>query len=294
MTDKMINLLLIKLKFVTIMLILALVSLFLFSFTNSRQLADDIWKQLGMTREQGIDGMKQSFLNGYLYYYGARNAKNIAVNDRAAIAKDLLVYTRQYVSSPVFRKEYDKLRKDAKPEEPAEQVRSKEEIRKEKIAETEKSIRSAEETSKMSADMAKVMKPTLELLKKTLADYKDPASKNIEAYYSYEKNEQAARVRSYQERLSKWEKEFPADHREKIKTRLQKFLDLSATVDFDAELKVVGNKKKFVNPAYEGKPYDWKQIFRAGRAVIEPARAFANDWMQDLNRELEQSATAAK
>lgn len=286
----MINLLLLKLKFVGLALVFAIMGLLLFSFSTSRQAADDIWKQLGMTREQGIDGMKQSFLNGYLYYYGARNAKNIAVNDRAAIARDLLTYTRQYVSSPVFKKEYEKLRTDAKPEPPTETVPTKEEIRKEKIAETEKSIRKTEDAMKISADMAKIMKPTLELLKKTLADYKDPASKNIEAYYMYEKNEQASRVRSYNDRLARWDKDYPADFREKIKLRLQKFLELSATVDFDAELKQVGNKKKFVNPAYEAKSYDWKQIFRAGREVIEPARKFADQWMQDLEKDMQMAS----
>ena len=222
----MINLLLLKLKFVGLALVFAIMGLLLFSFSTSRQAADDIWKQLGMTREQGIDGMKQSFLNGYLYYYGARNAKNIAVNDRAAIARDLLTYTRQYVSSPFFKKEYEKLRTDAKPEPPTETVPTKEEIRKEKIAETEKSIRKTEDAMKISADMAKIMKPTLELLKKTLADYKDPASKNIEAYYMYEKNEQASRVRSYNDRLARWDKDYPADFREKIKLRVQKLLEL--------------------------------------------------------------------
>ena len=283
MTDRLFNLLLVKLKVMLIIFLLTLISLFSLSFTTSRQLAADIWAQLGMTRAQGTDGIKQSFLNGYLYYYGAKNAKNVAAGNRGAITKDLLTYTRQYVSSDAFKKEYEQLRKDAKPLEPENKVRSKEEIRKEKIAETEKSIRDAEATMKVSADMARIMKPTVEMLKKTLEDYKKPDSKNIESYFLYEKNENASRLRSYQERLTNWEKEYPVDYREKIKQRLQKFIDLSATVDFTAELKQVGNKKKFVNPVYEGKAYDWKQIYRAGREVIEPARQFAEQWIKELN-----------
>lgn len=283
MTDRLFNLLLIKLKVMLIIFLLTLISLFSFSFTTSRQLAADIWAQLGMTRAQGTDGIKQSFLNGYLYYYGAKNAKNVAAGNRGAITKDLLTYTRQYVNSDAFKKEYEQLRKDAKPAEPENKVRSKEEIRKEKIAETEKSIRDAEATMKVSADMARIMKPTVDMLKKTLEDYKKPDSKNIESYFLYEKNENASRLRSYQERLTNWEKEYPVDYREKIKQRLQKFIDLSVTVDFTAALKQVGNKKKFVNPVYEGKAYDWKQIYRAGREVIEPARQFAEQWIKELN-----------
>ena len=281
MTTQINNTRLLKLKLLSVLLLLGASSFFLFSFTTSRTMADDIWKQLGMTREQGADGVRQSFLNGYLYYYGARNAKNIALNNRAALAKDLLAYTKQYINSPVFKKEYEQMRKDAVPEEPENKLRSKEEIRKEKIADTEKSIKKTEEIMKQK-DMVKVMQPTLDLLKKNLQDYKEPNNKYIESVYLYEKKENEDRINSYQERLANWQKEYPADYRDKIKQRLQKFLELSATVDFDAELKQVGNKKKFVNPVYEAKAYDWKQVYRAGKEVIDPARKFAEQWISEL------------
>ena len=59
--------------------------------------------------------------------------------------------------------------------------------------------------------------------------------------------------------------------------------DLAGTVDFSAELKMVNGKKKFVNPLYEAKAYDWKQIFRAGKEVIDPAVAFARQWINEIN-----------
>jgi len=281
MTHKLINLLLLKLKLLIILLLTALLSIFLFSFSTSYEMADDIWKQLGMTKDQGLDGVKQSFLNGYLYHYGARNAKNITLNNRSAIARDLMIYTKQYVSSPVFKSEYDRLRQDARPEAPEEKLRTKEEVRKEKIADTEKSIRKTEEIMKQR-DMVKIMQPTLDMLKKTLQEYKEPNNKYIESFYLYEVRENEDKKRSYQERLTRWEKEYPAEFKIKIQERLQQFLALSATVDFNAELKQVGNKKKFVNPVYEGKSYDWKQIYRAGADVIDPARKFAEQWLTEL------------
>ena len=148
-------------------------------------------------------------------------------------------------------------------------------------AETEKSIAKTLEIMKQK-DMAKIMQPTLDILKKTLEDYKQPDNKYIESFYQYEIRENEDRKRSYQERLARWEKDFPADFNVKVKERLQKFLALSATVDFNAELKQVGNKKKFVNPAYESKSYDWKQIYRAGKDVIDPARMFAEKWLSEL------------
>ncbi|HEX7847993.1 MAG TPA: hypothetical protein VF476_19475 [Chitinophagaceae bacterium] len=282
MSEKLINLLLIKLKVTAALLIVAFISLLSFSFTTSRSFADDFWKQLGMTRDQGTDGVKQSFLNGYLYYYGAKNAKNIATGNRAAIAKDLLNYTKQYVNSEAFRKEYELMRRSAKPEEPQLKTFTKEDVRKEQIAETEKSIAKTEEIMKQP-NMKAIMEPSLQLYKKNLLDYKDPNSKMIEMYYQGKKREQEQQMESYKKYYTRWENDYPADHREKIKERLQKFLELSATVDFNAELKQVGNKKKFVNPQYEGKAYDWKQVYRAGKEVIEPARAFAEQWIKELN-----------
>ena len=269
-------------KATAVLILVALAGFFHFSFTTSRNMADDIWKQLGMTKEQGADGVKQSFLNGYLNYYNARNARNIALNNRAALAKDLLNYTKQYINSPGFKKEYDQLRASAKPTMDELSTLTKEDVRKEKIAETEKSIRKTEEIMK-NKDMAKVMQPTYDMLKKTLVDYKDPNSKNIENFYQYELRENENKKKSYNERLARWEKEFPVDYREKIKERLNHFLELAATVDFNAELKQVGKMKKFVNPQYEGKAYDWKQIFRAGKEVIEPARQVAEQWLKELS-----------
>lgn len=282
MTDRMMNILLIKLKAIAFILGVALISLFSLSFTTSERLADDIWKQLGMTKIQGTDGVKQSFLNGYLHYYGARNARNIAVGNRGGVAKDLLAYTKQYIGSETFKKEYDLLRKQAKPIPSERKVRTKEEIRKEELARLEKSVKESQEIMKTSAEMAKIMKPVIEMNKKTIEEYKKTDNKTIELMYQGELDGAERDKIYYQESVVRWEKEFPADYRQLIAVRLQKYLDLAATVDFNAELKQAGNKKKFVNPAYEGKAYDWKQIYRAGKEVYNVAKPFAEQWIKEL------------
>lgn len=282
MTDRMMNILLIKLKVIAFILGIALISLFSLSFTTSERLADDIWKQLGMTKIQGNDGVKQSFLNGYLYYYGAKNARNIAVGNRAAVAKDLLAYTKQYIGSETFKKEYDLLRKQAKPLPSDRKVRTKEEIRKEEIAKLEKSVKESEGIMKTSTEMAKIMKPVVEMNKKSIEEYKKPDNQTIAYMYKDELDRAERDKQYYQESMVRWEKEFPVDYRQLIAARLQKYLDLAATVDFNAELKQAGNKKKFVNPAYEGKAYDWKQIYRAGKEVYSVAKPFAEQWIKEL------------
>lgn len=74
------------------------------------------------------------------------------------------------------------------------------------------------------------------------------------------------------------EKRYPSDAKELIKQRLKTFLDISATVDFDAQL----NGSMFANPEYEAKSGEWKMCFRAGKAVVQAAREEAQAWLKEL------------
>ena len=269
------------LRTLSLLLILLIPATFFLSFKTKNFL--DVWQQLGITKEKGMENIRESFMNGYLHYYGIKNVRDIVLNDRAAIAKDLISYAKQYINSEAFKKQYEQERKSAKPSEPDIIVKTKEEIRSEKIAETEKSIKETEANiKKMTPDMAKAVSPVVDMLKNTLKDYKDPNSEMIELLYQGEKMNKESAVKSYEERLKNWLKNYPEDYRQFIKARLQKFIILARTVDFNAELKSVNGKRKFVNPAYEGKAYDWKQIFRAGKEVIEPSIAAAELWINEL------------
>ena len=72
------------------------------------------------------------------------------------------------------------------------------------------------------------------------------------------------------------------DYKGIIMTQLKQFLDLSATVDFNAQTVQKGNKLVFVNPAYEAKSPAWKLCFRSGREAVEGARKFAQQWLNEL------------
>jgi hypothetical protein len=244
---------------------------------------DNLWSQLGMSKESGTQRIKESFLSGYLNYYSSSKVKNLATGDRAAIAKDLMVYAKEYLSSPAFQQEYLKNRSQAKPIPSERKVKPKEEIRRQKIEETEKSIREAEQNMKtMKPDMAKAIAPVVEMLKKHLKDYRDPNSQMIELMYQGELMNKQNDERYYKESMERWEKEFPADPKEVIRKRLAHFIEVASTVDFNAELKTVGGKKKFVKAEYEYKSSEWKQIFRAGKEVIQPSVAFAQQWLNEL------------
>lgn len=86
--------------------------------------------------------------------------------------------------------------------------------------------------------------------------------------------------RNYQEGLAAWEAQYPPSPDAMIKMRLKYFLELSATVDFNAKLsKGPYGKMVFVNQEYESKSADWKLIFRSGKESVEAARAVAKEWL---------------
>jgi hypothetical protein len=262
----------------------AIILLFsIFSF-STKKYASDIWNQLGLTQEKGIENIKQSFLQGYLYSYGAQSAKKIVNGEKAAVAKDLLTYTKQYLGTEDFKKEYEKSRQGTKPMEPWKKTaKTKEEIRKEKIAEVEKSIAGIEKNMpKLTPEVKKVMEPLLESQKNTLKDYKDPNSEMIEMMAEGEKMSVETDWKNYKEQVKRWEEEYPANPNIFIKRRLQQYLDIAATVDFSAAVKDVNGKKIFVNSTYEYKPADWKKVYRAGKEVNDVVKPFVTSWIKDL------------
>ena len=76
------------------------------------------------------------------------------------------------------------------------------------------------------------------------------------------------------------DKRYPADPEVLIKNRLTEFLNVSANVDYDAQLT---ESRMFVKPEYEKKSAYWKMCYRAGKEVVEAAREEARKWLDELN-----------
>lgn len=259
-------------------------AVFVFSSFKARRAADDLWKMLGMTQQNGTEGIRNSFLNGYLYYYGAKNVRNIAANDRAAVAKDLLNFTKQYISSPDFKKKYEDMRKNAKPQEPEQKkLRTRKEIQQDEIAKTEKSIKDTEKTLKeVTPDMAKGIRPVLDMLKQNLKDYQDVNNQMFVSIEMSEKYQQESDQKNYKENMERWQKDYPENINLFVADKLKKMLEQTKGIDYNAALVEKRGKKYFVNTAYESKNTEWKQGFRAGKDVTEAARAFAQQWLTEL------------
>lgn len=271
----------------TIRLIAVAVLLFFsctfFSFVVAHRLAEGIWKQLGITQQDGSDKIKKSFLDGYLHTEGLKNVRNIAASGRAGVASDLLAYTKQYFGAPYFKSAYDKMRAEYKPAEPTDRTKTKEQIRKERIEEVQRAIENGEKAMKTVPDnLKKTMKDIVDNNKKNLAAYQDPDNKTIEMEYQSQLENRKRELEDYQKYTKKWEVEYPADHRQFVKARLQKYLSIANTVDFSATTHEKNGKQVFDKAQYEAKNNDWKMIYRAGKDVYEVTRAFSEKWMQEL------------
>jgi hypothetical protein len=255
----------------------------LFSFTT-KNYAGDLWKQLGISQKSGDESIKESFLQGYMYNYGARSAKNIAAGDRAAVTKDLLSYTKQFVSTDAFRKEYAKSREGARPMEPQKKTaRTKEEIRKQMIDDIKKSIAEVEKNmSNYAGDLKKTMQELIDSQKEQIKEYEKPDNEIIGIMEQGEKMAVENDMKNYQQKIKEWEASYPENVNGFIKKRIQQYLDIVKTVDFTALLKESGSTKKFVNPAYERKDNDWKKVYRAGKEVNDVARQFSTEWIKGL------------
>lgn len=265
----------------TVLTVLAILSIFLFSFSVADKYADEFLKQLGISKMEADSKISNSILGGSLDAYGLKNAKNLALGNRAAVTKDLLSYVKKQVASPAFKKEYAAMRENRKPELMTTQT--PEEFHKTNIEQQTKAVADME---KLVANANASFKPTYQKMlddaKKQLKETEDPNNKVMKRYrQNYESSVKFAESGN-QRMLAEWEAKYPANHLLFVKQRLQQFLDESADIDFNAQLIEKNGKKYFANKAYESKGSRWKMGFRAGKEVVEPARAFAQQWMAEI------------
>jgi hypothetical protein len=80
-----------------------LLSLILFSFTLPK-LHNAILPELGIGNNEAGLKICKSIPGGYRVVSIEKNARNIVLNHRAAVSKDLLAYTKQNLNTAAFKK----------------------------------------------------------------------------------------------------------------------------------------------------------------------------------------------
>lgn len=250
------------------------------SFT-AQKMADDFLKQLGISKVNADAKIESSILEGSLDQFGLRNAKNIALGNRAVVTKDLLNYVKARVNSDAFIKAYNETKQQQKPT--MNILKTPEENQKERI-DNAKKLLAETETNYKKADAT--LKPVFEKMvteaKKQLKDAEDPNSKTNANYRKNYVQSAKFAEEGNKRMLAEWEAKYPANHLLFVKNRMQQFLDETKDIDFNAELVIKNGKKIFVNRAYESKGNTWKMGFRAGKEVVETSRIFIQNWMNEI------------
>jgi hypothetical protein len=253
---------------------------FFFSFTI-KNFTGDFLKQLGISKADADAKIIYAILHSSFDQYGLRNAKNISMGTRAAVVKDIMQYTKTYVNSAAFLKAYNELKQKEKPEKRT--MQTPEEMQKDLIAQSKKGIADIEASAQKSdASMKPIFEKMALEAKKRLKEAEDPNNKMIanyrENYPQALKDMESINVHL----LAKWEAEYPTNHLQFVKMRMQQFLDETKNIDFSAELIEKNGKKYFANKAYESKGNRWKMAFRAGKDAVETARTFTQQWMTEI------------
>lgn len=267
-------------KVLSIAAVITIASCSLISFTV-RSLGDDFLKQLGLTKPGAEEKIRQGILGGSLDTYGIKGIKNIAAGNRAAVASDILSYTKKYVSTADFIKNYNEMRDYYKPK--FQKLQTPDEMRAEAVANQKKSIAQIEESiKKADASTKPIFENVLKTAKEDLKKIEDPNSKHNAAYAKNYEQGVKQNQQNYDRQIADWEAKYPSNHLLYVKKRLQEFLNETADIDFEAELITKNGKKYFVNRAYESKGNRWKMAFRAGKDVITTARTFTEKWMSEI------------
>ena len=250
------------------------------TFAASAVGAGDVLQQLGVSKGDASREVLSSFTNGNVNFYSVRDAfKKATPAVRATLVEQVLVWTKAYVNSPQFAKEYAASREQAKPV--AETQPSVDDELKERRAQRQREL---EEMKKNIAEMPAEYRKMAEEGYKAAVE----ASKQVdtEEFRQMEReglvHERQAEAEDLAEDLERWQTEYPADPKQLVKQRLQEFLKETAGVDYAAQLVNKNGKMRFANAQYEQKPPRWKLAYRAGKDATEKARAFAQAWLGEL------------
>jgi hypothetical protein len=238
---------------------------------------ENVVAQLGLT----ADAVKEAIgtlLTAGIFNPGlpARAFKALSPTARGQVAAAGVQWLKAYASSPDFKRQYMELRNARKPEAQAYDTTPEQELQKaleEQKAQLEQARKSI---AMLPPEQRKAMEESL--ARAGAMDTPEMRKMRLDGI----KAERAQRTTQYQQELANWTKDYPENPNPLIAKRLREFLDLSAGVDFAAQLKSQNGRMVFENPAYESKGAQWKMCFRAGREATTAARAAVQAWLKEL------------
>ncbi|WP_276484890.1 hypothetical protein [Paraflavitalea pollutisoli] len=256
-------------------LLVALIALGTTAFTAYKNVLD----QLRIAEADAKDYILGNFKEGNLAFPYSTALKVLATGQRGAAVKELGDYIRKYVNSPEFAQAYKEARDAAKPQDPADKATKL----KERIKELEQDVEKTKADMKgQTGDMKKLYEGTLKMQQDMLAALKDPKHPNHKMYLQ-DVDDADENGEQYKQAVKDYQTYWPATVKELTKLRLKEFLAFTADIDFNAKLIEKNGRKRFEDPKLEAKDETWKRCFRSGKETITAARAYAQQWLKELN-----------
>jgi hypothetical protein len=239
--------------------------------------AGDVLSDLKISKKDAASETVQSLAGGHVNTWRVRSVfKAASPAMRTALVEQTLTWTKAYVNSPQFAKDYAAYREQAKPQPPEHTQTVDEELAQNKKERDEQLAEAKKNAAEMPAEYKKIAEEGYKAAAAAMKQMDTPEFRKMErdGIVMQRKQEQE----NYEEQVARWEEQYPADPKELVKARLEQFLDTTEDVDFDAKL----NGRRFADSRYERKPQEWKLAYRAGKEPVEKARAFAESWLKEL------------
>jgi len=269
-------------KIVSIFIVSGCICIFTLAL-KLRSVTDDLWKQLGIPQADVNTNIQVSIGSGYLQYNGAKNAKNIVAASRVAVINELVAYAKKYTSSKEFKQEYAQRRSTMIPKKPVLSRINVDSIRAAEKHSLEESIKQTQANANSPNPKIRNGVPArLDALNKQLQDLDKPDNPVVQRKVKDMQQINDLYSQDYTDKMNALDKKYPENPQVLIKRRLQEILDITADVDYDAQIDHGKKYDVFVNPAYEKKSKDWKLAFRAGKTATDAVRAAAQKWIMEI------------
>ena len=248
-------------------------------------LAQDSMADFGLKVDALKQGIVEALVRGYIPAAPDKHLfKSSPSSVQTAFVRNTLNWFKTYTQTEAFKADYAQQREAARPIAPKaasvdakyagyldEQRQGLEKMKREVV--------------QMPPDMQKQMQS---VLKQMEAEFEKNAKDErmtalIKEGYA---QEIVSEQQAYQERLADWGKQYPDDSKALVAARLRQFLEVSASIAFDAKLvpDPQGRIMRFADPQYEARSREWKLCFRAGREPVQAARAFVGEWLNQIEK----------
>lgn len=243
-------------------------------------IVSDPFQPLNIPEKEAQEYIFSDLADGKLDFPSSAALKKLAPEKRAETVRAIGAYIKKYTASPAFIKQYASSREAVRPKAPV----NKEEALKAELAKLKVDIAEAEkDATKATPETRDIFKASINLLKEKQAAMQDPKHPSHDMYMVSITSMNEMTPEEYKAALQTFEKENPATVKSLLKVRLNAFLDLTSDIDFNTQLVQKGDHKIFADPQLEAKSYEWKLCFRSGKETVNAARAFAQEWLKELN-----------